>query len=222
MVLETSADGLEYDGAFVYDKADPDRRIAVPALVRGHMGEHGLTVGTVAEATAADRLPFYMEPDPVTGMGQAGGTWTYGVQGAEVRVCRETGRIEILHFISAFDVGRVISPQMIRGQIVGGVVMGIGQTLMEQITFGPDGKMSNPMWNRYRVPRLADAPVKQTIHCVETPELRGPFGARCVAEHPMVAVVPTILNALRDATGRDFWHVPVRPEDVLTALRGSP
>jgi CO/xanthine dehydrogenase Mo-binding subunit len=193
----------------------------VSALARGFRGERGLTVGTVAEATASDRLPFYMEPDPETGMGHAGGTWTYGAQGAEVRVSRRTGKVEVLHFVSAFDVGRVISPRMIRGQIVGGVLMGIGQTLMEEVEFGPDGVMTNPAWNRYRIPRLADRPVRQTVHCVETPEAGGPFGARCIAEHPMVAVSPTILNALRDATGHDFWRVPVRPADVLAAIGGA-
>jgi CO/xanthine dehydrogenase Mo-binding subunit len=53
----------------------------------------------------------------------------------------------------------------------------------------------------------------------ETPEKRGPFGARCVAEHPMVAVAPTILNALYDATGRDFFRLPVLPKDILEALQ---
>jgi len=220
-VLKVSVDSLDYDGAFVFHKTDPDLKVAVPALVRGYMGEHGLTVGTVAEATAADRLPYYMEPHPETGMGHAGGTWTYGAQGAEVRVHRTTGRVDILHFVSALDVGQVISPQMIRGQIVGGVFMGIGQSITEKIEIGPDGKITNAMWNRYRVPRLSDMPAKQTVHCVETPEIRGPFGARCVAEHPMVAVSATVLNALRDATGHDFNHVPVRPDDVLAALGGD-
>lgn len=218
IVLKVSVDSLDYDGDFVFDRTDPDHRIAVPALVRGFMGEHGLTVGTVAEATAADRLPYYMEPDPETGMGHAGGTWTYGAQGAEVRVCRRTGKIDILHFVTALDVGRVISPVMIRGQIVGGVMMGIGHALMEKVEFDADGKMKNSMWNKYRLPRLADMPLRQTVHCVETPEVRGPFGARCVAEHPIVAAVPAILNALRDATGHDFWHIPVVPADVLSAI----
>jgi CO/xanthine dehydrogenase Mo-binding subunit len=56
---------------------------------------------------------------------------------------------------------------------------------------------------------------------VETPEAGGPFGARCVAEHPMVAVSPTILNALYDATGHDFFHIPVTPKDIRQSLKAK-
>jgi CO/xanthine dehydrogenase Mo-binding subunit len=108
---------------------------------------------------------------------------------------------------------------MIRGQIVGGVVMGIGQTLKEKIEFSEQGKITNATWVRYKMPRISDIPKKQSVICVETPEKRGPFGARCVAEHPMVAVAPTILNALYDATGRDFFRLPVLPKDILEALQ---
>jgi CO/xanthine dehydrogenase Mo-binding subunit len=191
----------------------------VKDLVKGYMYENGLTVGEVAEATAGDRIPGYVEPDPKFGMGTAGGTWTFGCQGCELRVDKKTGEVIIDQFISSFDVGRVISPQMIRGQIVGGVVMGIGQTLKEKIEFSEQGKMTNGTWVRYKMPRIQDIPKKQTVIFVETPEKRGPFGARCVAEHPMVAVAPTILNALYDATGHDFFRLPVLPKDILEVLQ---
>ena len=108
---------------------------------------------------------------------------------------------------------------MIRGQIVGGVVMGIGQTLKEKIEFSEQGKMTNATWVRYKMPRIQDVPRRQTVIFVETPEKRGPFGARCIAEHPMVAVAPTILNALYDATGHEFFRLPVLPKDILEALQ---
>ncbi len=182
------------------------------------MYENGLTVGEVAEATAGDRLPGYVEPDPKFGMGTAGGTWTFGCQGCELRIDKKTGQVIIDKFVSSFDVGKVISPQMIRGQIVGGVVMGIGQTLKEKIKFSDDGKMTNATWMKYKMPRINEIPKKQVVICVETPEVRGPYGARCIAEHPMVAVSPTILNAIFDATGHDFFHVPVTPSEILEVM----
>jgi CO/xanthine dehydrogenase Mo-binding subunit len=218
-VLRVPADDLDYDGQSVFLKTDPDRKVAVKDLARGYMYENGLTVGEVAEATAGDRIPGYVEPDPKFGMGTAGGTWTFGCQGCELRVDKKTGEVIIDQFISSFDVGRVISPQMIRGQIVGGVVMGIGQTLKEKIEFSEQGKITNATWVRYKMPRIHDIPKKQSVIFAETPEKRGPFGARCVAEHPMVAVAPTILNALYDATGRDFFRLPVLPKDILEALQ---
>jgi CO/xanthine dehydrogenase Mo-binding subunit len=97
--------------------------------------------------------------------------------------------------------------------------MGIGQTLKEKIEFSEQGKITNATWMRYKIPGIQDTPRKQTVIFVETPEKRGPFGARCVAEHPMVAVAPTLLNALYDATGRDFLRLPVSPKDILEAIQ---
>ena len=221
IVLKTGVDSLDYDGESVFLKTDPDTRVAVKDLVRGYMYEDGLTVGDIVEATAGDRLPGYVEPDPRFGMGTAGGTWTFGCQGCELRVDKKTGQVIIDKFVSSFDVGRVISPQMIRGQIVGGVVMGIGQTLKEKVVFSEDGKMTNATWVKYKMPRINDMPVKQVVIPVETPEIRGPYGARCIAEHPMVAVSPTILSALFDATGHDFFHIPVTREDILEFVGGG-
>ena len=221
LVLNVDAEALDYNGDHVFVKADPDRKVAVKDLARGYMYENGLTVGEVAEATAGDRLPGYVEPDPKFGMGPAGGTWTFGCQGCELRVDKTSGEIVIDRFISSFDVGRVISPQMIRGQTVGGVVMGVGQTLKERIEFSEDGKIRNATWAKYKMPRINDIPHEQKTYFVETPEERGPYGARCIAEHPMVAVSATILNALHDALGHDFFHVPVLAEDILKVLEGK-
>jgi CO/xanthine dehydrogenase Mo-binding subunit len=221
VVLKMSVDALGYNGDYVFVKTDPDRKVAVKDLARGYMFENGLTVGEVAEATAGDRLPGVVEPDPKFGMGTAGGTWTFGCQGCELRVDKKTGEVSIDRFVSSFDVGKVISPQMIRGQIAGGVIMGIGQTLKEKIEFSKEGKITNASWAKYKMPRIKDIPAQHMVHCVETPEVRGPYGARCVAEHPMVAVAPAILNALRDALGHDFFHVPVTPGDIQKVLGGD-
>jgi CO/xanthine dehydrogenase Mo-binding subunit len=221
-VLGMSVEALDYDGEAVFVKADPGRKIAVKDLARGYMFENGLTVGEVAEATGGDRLPGVANPDPKFGMGAAGGTWTFGCQGCELRVDRKTGEVTIDKFVSSFDVGKVISPQMIRGQIAGGVVMGIGQTLKEKIELSKEGKITNATWVKYRMPRIKDIPGQHRVYCVETPEVRGPYGARCIAEHPMVAVAPAILNALQDALGHDFFHVPVLPGDIQKVLGGDP
>ncbi len=218
-VLRAEIEALEYDGERVYIKADAERSVAVKDLVRGYMHENGLTVGEVAEATAGDRLSGYVEPDPRFGMGAAGGTWTFGCQGCALRVDKKTGEVMIDKFVSSFDVGKVISPQMIRGQVVGGVVMGIGQTLKEKIEFEDRGKLRNATWAKYKMPRISDMPGRQVVECIETPEIRGPYGARCIAEHPMVAVSPTILNALQDATGHDFFHVPITSAEILEVLK---
>jgi CO/xanthine dehydrogenase Mo-binding subunit len=71
------------------------------------------------------------------------------------------------------------------------------------------------------MPRIGDVPGRHKVYCVETPEVRGPYGARCIAEHPMVAVTPAILNALQDALGHDFFHVPVTAGEIQKVLGGD-
>ena len=136
-------------------------------------------------------------------------TYTFGAQGCELKIDKETGEIIIEHFASCFDVGQVINPIQIRGQVVGGVMMGIGASLYEELKFDENGKALNPMFRKYKFPTLKNAPKKQTVEFVETPGEIGPFGARGIGEHPLVAVAPAILNGIYDAIGVDFYEIPV-------------
>ena len=189
------------------------------ALSRGFMAPDGLTVGAPLSATGWYRVPEITEPDPETGMGNAAGSWTFGAQGCTLRVDRQTGEVKILHFASAFDVGRAINPATARGQVTGGVVQGMGAALMEKILFTEEGVAKNVNFPAYKIPRLHNAPEKQTVVLLETPNEEGPWSAKPMAEHPIVAVAPTILNALRDATGVEFTKLPVTPEKILEALK---
>ncbi len=220
-VLRCDEDMLEYDGEFVFLKSDPSARVEVTRLIHGYICENGMTIGEVVQTTSDARLPRYSAPDPVTGQGSFGVEYTFGAQACEIRIEKSTGRILIDHFASSFDVGKVINPKQIRGQIVGGVMMGVGATLHEEIRFDKEGRALNPFFGKYRFPTIKDAPKKQTVVCVETPAVVGPFGARGIGEHPVVGVAPAILNAIRDATGIEFYELPVTPEKMKKALEAK-
>jgi len=215
-VLRCDIDMLEYDGDFVFLKSDPSVKVEVPRLARGYMHDDGITVGEVVQTTSDARLPRYSNPDE-KGQGQMGVTYTFGAQACELRIEKKTGKIIIDHFASSFDVGRVINPQQIRGQVVGGVMMAIGSTLHEELKFSKEGKALNPFFSKYRLPNIKDAP-RQTVEFVETPGEIGPFGARGIGEHPVVGVAPAILNAIYDALGVDFFEIPVTAEKIKKAL----
>jgi CO/xanthine dehydrogenase Mo-binding subunit len=217
--LKCDIDMLEYDGECVYLKADPSVRVLVKDLVRGYMTEDGITVGDVVQSTSSVRLPRYSLPDLQTGQGNMGVSYTFGSQGCEIRISKTTGEIFIDHFASSFDIGQVINPVQLRGQIVGGVMMGIGATLFERLKFDEDGKIINPHFSKYRFPTFKDAPKKQTVDFVETPDAVGPFGARGIGEHPVLGVAPSILNAIYDAIGIDFFSLPITPEMIKSALK---
>jgi CO/xanthine dehydrogenase Mo-binding subunit len=220
VVLECTPDDVEYDGQHCFLKSVPDKRLTVGSLARGYMYQNGLTVGVPVQATGSYRVQGVTEPDPETGMGNAAGSWTFGVQAADVRIEKATGKVEILHFSSAFDPGRVVNPQLCRGQITGGVVQGIGHALHEKIQFDDKGVIRGANFGPYHIPTVKDIPEKQTVTFVETPNPEGPFSAKPIAEHPIVVVPGVLLNALFDATGVEFTHVPVTPKDILEALKG--
>ncbi len=218
-VLRVGVDRLDYDGDFVFVRSDPTARIPVPELGRGYTYDDGQTIGEVVHTTADARLPRQSNPD-ANGQGIMGITYTFGAQGCELKIDKETGEIIIEHFASCFDVGQVINPIQIRGQVVGGVMMGIGASLYEELKFDENGKALNPMFRKYKFPTLKNAPKKQTVEFVETPGEIGPFGARGIGEHPLVAVAPAILNGIYDAIGVDFYEIPVTPERIMEAIKG--
>ena len=211
-------DEVGYDGA-CFLRADPDRRLSIGALARGYRFEDGLTVGVPVHTTGSHRIEGMTERDPETGMGNAAGSWTFGCQGAEVRVEKATGRVEVLHVASAFDPGRVVNPAACRGQAVGAVVQGLGAALMERLDFTGVGVIGNAALGPYRVPRIEDIPGKQTVTFVETPNEKGPWSAKPIGEHPIVGVAPAVVNAIGDAVGVDFNRLPVTAEVILEALR---
>ncbi len=217
MALKCDYDMLEYDGDYIFLSSDPGVRVSVPSLAQGYMTEDGITVGEVVHTTSDARLPRYSNPD-ANGQGSFGVTYTFGAQACEIRIEKKTGKIIVDHFASSFDVGQVINPVQIRGQVVGGVVMALGSTLYEETKFDADGVCPNPQFSKYRFPTINDAPAKQTVEFVETPGKIGPFGARGIGEHPVIGVAPAVLNAVYDATGIDFYEIPLSPEKVKAAI----
>jgi carbon-monoxide dehydrogenase large subunit len=218
-VLRCDLDLLEYDGEFVFLRSDPSVRVAVPELARGYIHADGITVGEIAQATADARLPRYSSPDE-NGQGSMGVSYTFGAQACELRIEKKTGKILIDHFASSFDVGRVINPRQIRGQVVGGVLIGIGAALHELLEIDEEGRVLNPHYFRYHIPTLKEAP-KQTVDFVETPGAIGPFGARGLGEHPVIGVAPAILNAIYDATSIEFHDIPITPARMKQALEAK-
>ncbi len=143
--------------------------------------------------------------------------WLEGAAGAEVSVDRTTGQVRVLKLWGAFDAGKAINPTACEGQIHGGVSMGFGFALGEQVTF-KNGLVLNPSFLGYAVPLATDVPDIEAI-VVEHPHPHGPFGAKGMAETTNVPVPPAIANAIYDAVGVRVHHLPITPESILDALR---
>jgi CO/xanthine dehydrogenase Mo-binding subunit len=142
---------------------------------------------------------------------------TFHVHVAEVEVDPDTGRVTILRYIVAQDVGRAINPNGIEGQIHGGVAQGIGYALYENIHI-EDGRILEHDLESYRLPGALDLPRVEAI-LLEHPDPAGPHGAKGVGEPPIVPAAAVIANAVSDAVGHRFDRLPITPFDVLAAVR---
>jgi len=157
--------------------------------------------------------PATVPLDPETGQGVPYSTYAFAAQQAEVEVDTLTGEVRVLRVVAAHDVGRAVNPENVRGQIYGGIVMGIGFALMEEYLPGRTESMKD-----YHIPTCADVPEMIGI-IVEDPEPTGPFGAKGVGEPALIPTAPAVANAVADALGVRMYDLPVSLERVLKACQ---
>ncbi len=147
--------------------------------------------------------------------------YTVGAAGVVLEIDRETGKMEILKTALAVDVGQAINPDLVKGQIVGGLLQGFATVLYEDMRFDERGKLLNPNFTDYKIPTALDAPREIVPIIIETPQPDGPFGARGVGEHTMIPAAPMIANAVADALGVRLTSMPITAERVALAVRSG-
>jgi len=137
---------------------------------------------------------------------------------AEVEVDVETGQVKVLHLATAVDPGTAINPKLAEGQVEGAVTQGMGFALTEELMLDNAGRPLNANFLDYKIFSAKDMPKLTTI-LVQTDEPLGPYGAKSISEVPINGPAPAIANAIYDAVGLRIRKLPIRPEDVLRALR---
>ncbi len=167
-------------------------------------------------------MPTYVTGlDPETGQGpRAVVHYTTGAQAVEVEVDMETGKVEVIRGVAAFDVGKAINPNMVKAQIEGGLVQGISTALFEKLAL-KDGVVQNSSFVDYRIATSADAPRNIQAIIVEVPQDDGPWGARGIGEHSMVPTIPAIANAIYDAIGIRIPEPPFTSEKVYLMMQDA-
>ncbi len=157
------------------------------------------------------------EYDPETSQGTTYLQYTYGAVTAEVDVDTETGVIQVIKMVTAYDVGKAINPLSLEGQIEGGTVQGLGYGVMEELIH-KDGIVLNPNLGDYYIPTSLDIPEMKTI-IVEYPGHLGPYGAKAIGEPPIVLPAPAIVNAIDNAIGLRLDEIPATPDRVLIGFK---
>lgn len=148
--------------------------------------------------------------------GDAYATYAWAVYVAQVRVDLITYEITVEDFWAVQEVGKVLNPVLAAGQIEGGVAQGIGWALYEKVVWR-EGRMANNQMTNYIIPTAADIP-RIHVFFEEVPYAHGFSGAKGIGELPMDGPAPAILNAVEEAVGVRFNHIPVLPEDLMEAL----
>lgn len=210
-LLEASEDDVQFDKGVFSVKGSPEAK---------------LTIQEVALATfAAHNLPDGMEPslDSDAVYDPENFSYPHGTHLCAVEVDTETGRSTIRSYVCVDDVGSVINPLIVEGQVHGGLAQGIAQALYEEAAYDDDGNLLTGTMADYLLPSAADLPAFVTDR-TETPATSNPLGVKGVGEAGTIASTPAVINAIVDALrpfGVNDLAMPATPERVWRALHGG-
>ncbi len=202
-----------------------DHRIVVKGFPQrnmhiGDVANHARTVTGEPPIGSASFNPATVALDPETGQGKPFGTYVYATQIAEVEVDDETGEVEVLRIVASHDCGTPINPMLVEGQVEGGISMGVGFALQEEILFNDKGVQINPNLTNYIMPTSLDMPEIE-VDIVDNYDPSGPFGAKGVGEPTLVPTAACILNAIYDAVGVRITSLPATAEKVFNAIQAK-
>ncbi|MFC5451218.1 xanthine dehydrogenase family protein molybdopterin-binding subunit [Paenibacillus aestuarii] len=219
IVLNRSPEELEVGGGNVYVKDQPDIFLEIRSLVSGYMYPNGSASGNLVIGRGRYRVHHQSALDPETGKGIPGQQWTLGAQAVVVEFDTRECTYRILKVASVFDAGKVINFGTARGQVVGGVNMGLSFATREAFLYNQAGVVLNPQLRTYKITRYGEQP-EYLVDFVETPFVEGPYGARGIAEHGTIGAPCALANALSIAAGVELNQLPLTPEFIWRA-RGA-
>ena len=177
-------------------RVDTDETVSLFAVATKSQSFNGRVVEATVTTTSPTSPPPYM-----VGM-------------VEIEMDKETGKVDVIDYQAVVDCGIPINPNLTRIQTEGGIVQGIGHTLMEDVHYDKNGKLCEDSFLQYKIPCRMDIP-HLNVEFERSYEPRGPFGAKSIGEIVINTSAPAIVHAIYRATG--IWHreIPVTPEQVI-------
>jgi len=207
-LLSLPAEQLRFVEGRVCSNLDPSQVVS-PAEVVDWLASCGKSL----EATGSYEAPT-VDWQEETGQGRAYFTYVYGCQAAEVEVDLSTGQVRVLHLVAAHELGRAINPATAKGQIYGGVAMGLGYGLLEELDLH-QGQARSDNLDRYLLPTTCDVPQVVTPILIENPDPAGPYGAKSLGEPTNELTAAAIANAISQATGFRLRELPCDLEKIV-------
>lgn len=212
LFLEDEAVKCQTDPAFILPLKD--------FVVDGIMTKDGTFKGGPINARGMFMPEFSStNGDPETSQGGHPNVhYTVGAAALNLEIDKETGKMRVLKAALAIDAGKALNPDLVRGQITGGLLQGLATVLYEDMRYNDKGKLLNPNFTDYKIPTAMDTPEEIIPIIVEVPQPDGPFGARGIGEHTMLPAAPMIANAVEDALGIRIKQMPITAEKVALAF----
>lgn len=211
-LMEAAPEDLELEDGAWRVKGMPDRQVTVAEIAR--------------QAYNGDELPEGMEPglSAISNFRPDDVTAPFGAHVVQVEINRETGRIEILKFLTVDDCGTIVSPQLVQGQVHGGIAQGIAQAIFEEMAYDDEGRLLTGSLVDYGIPGAPDLPFYETTH-TNTPSPRNPLGIKGIGEAATIGSTPAVVNAVVDALsplGITHLDMPLTPAKIWQAMASSP
>ncbi len=220
VVLRCREQDLDVGEERVYLIRDPSIFVDVKTVVSGIKFENGNAYGGRIVGSGSYVMEHLTEPDKETGRGRPGPYWTCGVQAVEIEYDRKECTYRILHAVTAVDAGKVINPELAKGQITGAMNMGLSVASREGFVYNGRAQLQNSSLRTYKVVHFAENP-RYDVQFIETPNLGGPYGARGLGEHGVLGMAPALANALSAASGRQADSLPLKYETVWKLQAGG-
>jgi len=210
-MLEANPEDLELKDKKVFVKGSPDRSVDLKEITQQGVyntmdSETGQPVGAHGQIQGyASFRPAHHSPP-------------WAASFAEVEVDTETGKVKLVDFVTAFDIGRAIHPPSVEGQLEGGAQQAFGNVLTEEMDYNAKGLCRNNSFTDYKLLGPVDMPQMKVI-LVEDPDPIGPYGAKSCGESGVMSPIGAVANAIYHALGIQFKEEPITPEKILKALK---
>ncbi len=206
--LACNVEEIEARNNFVYNRNDPENRTEYPDLLKKCVYNYGISLSAQGWYS-----PGPEKLDHETGHGNAYPSYIFGAMVAEISVDTGTGIIDVEKLTAGYELGRAINPALAKGQLIGGMMQGLGYAVMEEMDTD-SGYLKTNNFDDYLIPGIMDVP-EMDIVLFESDEHVGPFGAKGVGEIGVEMVAPAIGNALFNADGRRVREIPFNLERVV-------
>ncbi len=213
--LRCPEEDLEVGAGRVFLRDDPEHGLPLSDVVLGYQYPDGRSIGGQVIGRGRYISRGLTGLDPETGEGHPALEWTLGAEAVEVEVDLADGSFEVIRAVCAMDVGKVVNPQLARGNVVGAMGMALGFSTTEGFVFDGAGRPLNYQLRDFKTPRFGEQP-RYDVSFVETPQRDGPCGARGLGEQGVLGIPGALANAVSRAIGRPVDSLPITPEKVWT------